>query len=168
MLEIDERVRWPEPLSEFLASRVAASLVVTLLTLAVLLAFGRLAFDVQVGGSALAAVPVALAGSLCFLSLGFFIGSLVSRAETADAVINAITNPMMFLSGTFVPVAILPVVLERVARALPVYYLASGLRDTTVRGASLAASAGDVAVLLAVATALAIASVRVFRWEPAT
>jgi ABC-2 type transport system permease protein len=74
---------------------------------------------------------------------------------------------MMFLSGTFVPVSILPDVLERVARALPLYYLATGLRDTTVRGASLLDSAGDVGVLLAVAAVLAAASVRVFRWEPA-
>jgi ABC-2 type transport system permease protein len=157
----------PMPLREFLASRVAASLVVTLMQLAVLLAFGRLAFDVRIDGSALAAVPVALAGSLCFLAMGFFVGSLVSRAETADAVINVFTNPMMFLSGTFVPVSILPDVLEAVARALPLYYLATGLRETTVRGASPLDSAGDVGVLLAVAAVLAAASVRVFRWEPA-
>ena len=57
---------------------------------------------------ALAAIPVALAGCLCFLAMGFAIGSVVSNPETGDAVSNVITNPMMFLSGVFFPVAAMP------------------------------------------------------------
>jgi ABC-2 type transport system permease protein len=156
------------PLWEFLLSRVAASLVLTVLQVAVLLAFGRLAFGVTLSGTAWAAVPMALVGALCFLALGFFIGSLVGTPETADAVVNTITNPMMFLSGTFVPIGILPDVLERLAHLLPLYYLARGLRDIVVRGASLADVAPDVAFLVLVTAALAAASVRVFRWEPSS
>ena len=158
----------PVPLPEFLAARVTASLCVTLMQLGVLLLFGRLAFGVAIAGTAWAAVPVALAGALCFLALGFLVGSVVSNAETADAVLNVFTNPMMFLSGTFVPISILPGVLETIARGLPLYYLANGLRDTTVRGLTLAHVAPDVGILAGIALAFALASLRLFRWEPAT
>jgi ABC-2 type transport system permease protein len=156
----------PVPLPEFLASRVTASLFVTLMQLGVLLLFGRVAFGVSIAATAWAAIPVALAGALCFLALGFMIGSVVGSAETADAVLNVITNPMMFLSGTFVPISILPAVLASIAHLLPLYYLATGLRDTTVRGLTLGHVAGDVAVLAGIALVFALVSLRLFRWEP--
>ncbi len=158
----------PVPLPEFLASRVTASLCVTIMQLGVLLLFGRLAFGVAIAATAWAAVPVALAGALCFLALGFLVGSVVGSAETADAVLNVFTNPMMFLSGTFVPISILPGVLETLARGLSLYYLANGLRDTTVRGLTLAHVAPDVGVLAGIALAFALVSLRLFRWEPGT
>ena len=75
-----------------------------------------------------------MAGCLCFLAMGFTIGSIVSNPETGDAVSNVVTNPMMFLSGVFFPVAAMPAFVQSIARVLPLYYLANGLRDTTVRG----------------------------------
>ena len=44
---------------------------------------------------------------------------------------------MMFLSGMFFPVAAMPAFVQAIAKVLPLYYLANGLRDTTVRGLSL-------------------------------
>ena len=102
----------------------------------VLLAFGRIVFGIHISSTAWAAIPVALAGCLCFLAMGFAIGSVVSNPETGDAVSNVITNPMMFLSGVFFPVAAMPAFVQSIARVLPLYYLANGLRDTTVRGLS--------------------------------
>ena len=157
----------PMPLWEFLASRVTASLALTVVQVIVLIAFGRLAFGVHIAESAWAAIPVALVGCLAFLALGFFIGSMVGSPETADAVANSITTPMMFLSGTFFPVASLPAVLATIAKLLPLYYLASGLRDATVRGLPFSDVASSIAVLLVMTAVLAGISLRTFRWEPA-
>jgi ABC-2 type transport system permease protein len=158
----------PIPLAEFFASRVTASLVVAVMQLAVLLAFGRVVFGIHVSSTAWAAIPVALAGCLCFLAMGFAIGSVVSNPETGDAVSQAITNPMMFLSGVFFPVAAMPWFVQNIARVLPLYYMANGLRDTTVRGLSLTHVAGDIGVLLAATAVLAVIALRSFRWEPST
>jgi ABC-2 type transport system permease protein len=155
----------PMPLWEFLVSRVAASLVLAVLQLVVLIAFGRIAFGIHISGTAWAAVPIALAGALCFLVMGFTVGSLVSEPETADAVTNVITNPMMFLSGTFIPVSAMPDVVQSIARVLPLYYMANGLRDTIVRNHGLVHVLPDLGVLLAVTGALAVVSLRTFRWE---
>jgi ABC-2 type transport system permease protein len=158
----------PIPLAEFFAARITASLAVAVMQVVVLLAFGRLAFGVHISQTAWAGIPVALAGCLCFLAMGFAIGSVVSNPETGDAVSNVITNPMMFLSGTFFPVAAMPSFVQVIARGLPLYYMANGLRDTTVRGLSLAHVAGDIGVLLAATAVLAVVALRSFRWEPST
>ena len=126
----------PIPLAEFFAARITASLVVAIMQVVVLLAFGRFVFGIHISSTWWAGIPVAIAGCLCFLAMGFAIGSMVSNPETGDAVSNVITNPMMFLSGVFFPVAAMPAFVQAIARVLPLYYLANGLRDTTVRGLS--------------------------------
>jgi ABC-2 type transport system permease protein len=156
----------PIPLAEFFAARITASLVVAMLQLAVLLAFGRVVFGIHISSTAWAAIPVAVAGCLCFLAMGFAIGSVVSNPETGDAVSNVITNPMMFLSGTFFPVAAMPAYVQAIARLLPLYYMANGLRDTTVRGLSITHVIPDIAVLLLVTAILSVVALRSFRWEP--
>jgi ABC-2 type transport system permease protein len=98
--------------------------------------------------------------------MGFAIGSVVSNPETGDAVSNVITNPMMFLSGTFFPVAAMPTYVQAIARLLPLYYMANGLRDTTVRGLSITHVIPDIAVLLLVTAILSVVALRSFRWEP--
>jgi ABC-2 type transport system permease protein len=133
---------------------------------AVLLVFGRLVFGVHISTTAWAAIPVALAGCLCFLAMGFAIGSIVSDPETGDAVSNVVTNPMMFLSGTFFPVAAMPVFVQQIARVLPLYYMTNGLRDTTVRGLPLSHVMSDIAVLLGMTLVLSVVALRTFRWEP--
>jgi ABC-2 type transport system permease protein len=155
----------PIPLAEFFAARISASLVVAVMQVVVLLAFGRIAFGVHISTTAWAAIPVALAGCLCFLAMGFAIGSVVSNPETGDAVSNVITNPMMFLSGTFFPVSAMPSFVQVIARVLPLYYMANGLRDTTVRGLSIAHVAGDIGILLGTTAVLAVIGLRSFRWE---
>jgi ABC-2 type transport system permease protein len=156
----------PIPLPEFFAARITASLVVAIMQVAVLLVFGRVIFGVHISPTAWAAIPVALAGCLCFLAMGFAIGSIVSDPETGDAVSNVVTNPMMFLSGTFFPVAAMPVFVQQIARVLPLYYMTNGLRDTTVRGLPLSHVLSDIAVLLGMTVVLAAVALRTFRWEP--
>jgi ABC-2 type transport system permease protein len=97
--------------------------------------------------------------------MGFTIGSLVSEPETADAVTNVITNPMMFLSGVFFPVAAMPSFVQTIAKVLPLYYLANGLRDTIVRNQGLAQVMPELGILLGVTGVLALISLRTFRWE---
>ncbi len=158
----------PMPLWEFLGSRVAASLALTVLQVVVLLIFGRIAFGIHISDQAWAAIPVALVGCLAFLAFGFFVGSIVGSPETADAVANSVTTPMMFLSGTFFPINSLPTAVATLAKVMPLYYLATGLRDSAVRGLSFTHVAPAIGVLCAMTVVLAAISLRAFRWEPAT
>lgn len=61
-------------------------------------------------------------GAVPFCALGLYLGTLVS-GSAAPAVVNLIFLPMAFLSGLWMPLAMLPDVLGRVAPALPAYHL---------------------------------------------
>ena len=44
-------------------------------------------------------------GPMLFASLGMLVGTVTKSPETAGVIGNAVTFPMMFLSGTFFPIA---------------------------------------------------------------
>lgn len=62
-------------------------------------------------------------GGLPFCLFGLSLG-LVLKADSAPAIINAIYLPMAFLSGLWMPLTILPEVLQHFAMFLPPYHLA--------------------------------------------
>jgi len=118
--------KWEWLVSKFLfyTALLSFSLVLTYLV-------GRMAFDMQSVLTPMAFVLMA-AGAFAFTALGMFVGILVKDPEGATAIANAIGFPMMFLSGSFFPIEIMPDYLQAVASVLPLTYLNSGLRDTMV------------------------------------
>lgn len=80
------------------------------------------------GGVSLSAAQWALlfainiAGVLPFCALGMYIGSLV-RGNAAIAVVNILFLPMAFLSGLWLPLAMLPDIFGRLAPVWPAYHL---------------------------------------------
>jgi ABC-2 type transport system permease protein len=154
----------PLPLREFLSARVASQLVLALFQTFVLLSVGAAFFGVHVQNLG-ALVPMVIAGALCFITLGFFVGSFAKTQDAAAAVANVVTFPMVFLAGVFFPLTTAPTWLQAVARVLPLTYLADGLRDVAVRGKTLAQVWPDLIVLLGFTIVLATISLRTFRWE---
>jgi ABC-2 type transport system permease protein len=57
---------------------------------------------------------------------------VAKEAESAAAAANAIMFPMMFLSGSFFPLEMMPGFLQTFARILPLYYVNEGLRASMV------------------------------------
>jgi ABC-2 type transport system permease protein len=64
-----------------------------------------------------------LLGSFPMLGLGMAIGYIAS-ANSAPAIVNAIYLPMSFLSGIFIPFAILPSFIQKIGQVLPTYHYA--------------------------------------------
>jgi ABC-2 type transport system permease protein len=63
----------------------------------------------------------------------------VKEAQSAAAAANAISFPMMFLSGSFFPIELMPGFLQTLARILPLYYVNEGLRASMVFEDNMAA-----------------------------
>ena len=61
-------------------------------------------------------------GVLPFAAIGMFFGSLVG-GNAAPALLNVLYLPMAFLSGLWLPLAILPAFLAKIAPAWPAYHL---------------------------------------------
>ena len=156
----------PLPLWQFSSARVITQLGLALAQTAVLLIVGRLLFGVHIVGNLASLLPLVILGALCFILIGFFVGSVAKTQQAAAALANLITLPMVFLAGVFFPLDSAPGWLQAIGRVLPLTYLANGLRDVAVRGHSFTSTYGDLLALLGVTAALGLISIRLFRWEP--
>ena len=66
---------------------------------------------------------VVLSGVIPFCALGLAIGAWV-KAQSAIAIVNLVYLPMAFLSGLWMPIALLPSFLQNVAIVFPAYHQA--------------------------------------------
>jgi ABC-2 type transport system permease protein len=148
---------------EWLISKIIWYTILALISFALMVGIGVLWFNATVVLS-LWVLPFLILGPLFFVSLGMLVGSVTKTLESAGVVGNVITFPMMFLSGTFFPVALFPTYLQSVARVLPLYYVISGLNAVMIysnySGALI--DMGVVAILSAIIFSLAV---KLFKWR---
>jgi ABC-2 type transport system permease protein len=78
---------------------------------------------------------------------------------------SVVQFPLMFLSGIFFPLEIMPDWLRGVATFLPLTYLGDALRQTMVGGAPFVPLGVDVAVLVGWLALCFAISARFFRWQ---
>ena len=147
-----------------LAAHVIVKLLFTALTLGLMVLAGRRYVPAGIHAPFVSFGLALLYSTLCIVSLGFLIASVVPTARFAQPVGTLILYPMIGLSGLFFPIGALPTALRIVARALPLTYTVSLLRGIW-RGEGWLAHAGDVGALALIFLICTAISSRVFRWE---
>jgi ABC-2 type transport system permease protein len=148
---------------EWLLSRILWHLFISFLTLAVIMGFGVLIFGMSMSVN-LPVVLMIVAGSAMFSALGMIVARFVKNEETANMAANAITFPMMFLSGTFFQLEMMPSYLQQVAAALPLTYMSQGLRDAMVYD-NLSGAYSNLAVVAVIGVVFVIVAVLITKWE---
>jgi len=148
---------------EWLLARMLWFLFISLVTLAVVMGFGMLVFGMNMTLNP-AALLIVVSASAMFSALGMIIARFVKNEETASAAANAITFPMMFLSGTFFQLETMPAYLQQVASVLPLTYVSQGLRDAMVYD-NLDGAYWNLAVVAVIAAVFVIVAVLVTKWE---
>jgi ABC-2 type transport system permease protein len=99
-----------------------------------------------------------------FVGIGMILTRFVKEAQSAAAAANAITFPMMFLSGSFFPMEMMPGFLQTFAKLLPLYYVNEGLRASMVIVDNMAALRYS-AVIGVFAAVVFILGVITTKWE---
>jgi ABC-2 type transport system permease protein len=158
----------PMPASVLVIARALCSLVVGLVVMSVVIAIGYLVYGVAVTASALPAVVFAAAiGAFAFACLGYGLSTLIGSADAAQPVTLAVTLPLFFISGVFIPSVRLPAFLQHVAEVFPVQHLVTALHTAFVPGVHAGAIPwGDIGIIAAWGAAgLAFALAR-FSWSP--
>ncbi len=148
---------------EWFISKFFWYIIISALSAVEIVAVGYFLFNTSITLSILV-VPFILLGVFLFTSLGVLAGSVSKSEESASVIGNIITFPMMFLSGTFFPVAIMPGWLQTVAHALPLYYIIDGLNSVMVYS-NMGAALVDIIVSSAVAVVIFIATILAFSWK---
>lgn len=158
----------PLPAWAYVAGRVAAAVVVSLLAAVVVLSVSVAAFGVEpVWRTLPATVVTLLVGVVCFAALGLAVVALTPDAKAVQAVTPAVLVSLAFVSGLFVDTDALPVWLRRVGQVLPLEPLSSALGaqlDPYRSGAGW--YPGELALLAGWGVVGALVALRWFRWEP--
>lgn len=116
---------------DWILSNVLYQFILAVVSTAVMLLVSYIVFNVNLEINAWLVVFVAL-DVFSFVGLGMILTRVAKEAESAAAAADALMFPMMFLSGTFFPVEMMPEFLQKFARVLPLYYVNEGLRAAMV------------------------------------
>jgi ABC-2 type transport system permease protein len=157
----------PAPAAVIIAGRAITALVISLAVTAVVVAIGTMAYGVHVAPGAVATLVLTIAiGSLALACLGYAMSSAIRSTDSAQPVVLALTLPLSFISGVYIPSVQLPTVLQHVAQAFPLQPLVDALSRGFLPGTHSVAWS-DLAVLAAWGAAGLIAALARFRWTPA-
>jgi ABC-2 type transport system permease protein len=149
--------------ADWLLSNILYQLVLAAISTTAILLVSYAVFDVRLQINAWLAVYIVLA-VFAFVGIGMLLTPIATEAESAAAAANAFLFPMMFLSGTFFPVEMMPGFLQTFAKLLPLYYVNEGLRASMIFSDHMAA-ARCAAITGAVAVAVFSAGALVTRWD---
>ena len=155
--------------AHFLAGQLTTKAIVVVIQTYVLIIVGALALGVSVNTGRLGAwfdlTILALLGGALFIAMGLAISGWAKSEETAAPMANVISMPMMFLSGVFFPLSVMPEWLTRWSQYLPLTYLADGMRAITVEGATVITLGNElIGLTVWIIVVFAIAT-KTFRWE---
>ena len=147
-----------------LTAHVLVKLLFTALTFVLLVLAGRRFYPMGADVPLLSFALALLFSTVCIISLGFLIASIVPTARFAQPVGAMLVYPMLGVSGLFVPLEALPPLVQQVSGLLPFTYAVSLLRGIW-HGAGWAAHTGDVAALVGMFVVFTVVSTWAFRWE---
>lgn len=155
------------PLSRFtlLSSELAVRLVMGLLQTLVLISVSYFLYDLTIVGNWLLLLGAVVLGNLFFTSLGYMLICFVSSIETASALIQLVQFPMIFLSGIFFPIGMLPDFIKPVVKILPLTYLGDLLRQIMLGTSGQYSIGFNYLVLSTWLVFTVLITVKFWRWE---
>jgi ABC-2 type transport system permease protein len=145
-------------------SNISSYYVMTAVGVAALVVVGRAVYGMKFEGNVLSVWAGFTLGSLAFFSLGYLIAGVASTARVAQAVGMIAAFPMMFLSGSAIPLEVLPQSVRNVSRFIPLTHVVTLMRGLWV-GESWLKHLTETAVLGGVLAVGIVLSARFFRWE---
>ncbi len=158
-------VATPMRRTDFLMALASSRLVLMIIEVGLLLAFGVLFFHVRVEGSLLSILLVGALGAIAFGGIGLLTASRAQKIESVSGLINLVMMPMWIFSGVFFSYERFPKMVLPAIRALPLTALNDALRAIILQGASLSSQLGRIAVLMVWGGVSFILALRWFRWS---
>ena len=155
----------PLPRWTLLLSQILLRITIGFAQSVVIIGLSVYVFKVQIEGNMLVLAGLVLIGAISFVAIGYLIAAVSRTVDTASGVSSAVNFPMMFLSGIFFPLALLPAFLTPIVRAMPLTYLADAFRQVTIGSVPEFPMTVDIAVLIGWAIVCALLSARLFKWE---
>ena len=151
----------------YMAGRILHAVVVTVILVAIVVAFGALFYDAEVPTDTMPAFLVTMAiGAACFSALGLALTSVIPNADASPAIVNGSILPLLFISGIFIPIQNPDAWYVAVAKVFPVYHFAKAMESGYFSASGSGFEGGHLLVLGAWGLVGVILAVLFFSWEP--
>jgi ABC-2 type transport system permease protein len=155
----------PMPGSSYLAGVAANAVSNAGVQVVIVVLAGRLFFGIGWPKNWLELAVFSIAGVATLAALGVAFSHVIPNFDAAPAYTNIVFLPVIFISGVFYDVDTAPQFLQDIAQILPLTHIIDGLSAALVTGASLADTAGDLAVIVAWGVIGVFFAVRGFSWD---
>jgi ABC-2 type transport system permease protein len=163
-----KRVRGtPLPAWAYMFGRIVHAILMALILVAIVAAFGALFYQADIPVRTLPAFLVTIVvGAAAFSAMGLAITAAIPNADAAPAVVNASILPLLFLSDIFIPIQDPNAWYVTVAKIFPVYHFAQAMKAAYFSPTGSGFEWGDLAVVAIWGAAGVILAVLFFSWEP--
>ncbi|MFA5375378.1 MAG: ABC transporter permease [Dehalococcoidia bacterium] len=151
--------------STMIMSTVVFNLIVAMLQAALIIIIARLVFGVPIMGNWFYLIGFIILGTLTFLAMGYMLSAFAKNQQTLMPLIMAVQFPMMFLSGIFFPLEMMPGFMRPIMDAMPLTYLADSVRQIMVESSAMHSHIINLAVLGVWFVVCLVLAVRFFKWE---
>ena len=157
----------PVPTWQFIGAYIMTRLLLVLAQSAAIVGTAVVLYGAEFTWDGLtAALPLALAGGLVFLTIGQLISAIAPTSGAAGAIGQMIYFPLMFVSNLFVPNDQLPRWLVDIARWTPATMLVDMVRPALVPVPAAQSALINLAGLAVYGVVAMILAAKLFSWEP--
>jgi len=115
---------------EWILSNMLTQTMLAMILAIVMVVVAHFTFNTSIPG--VSSMFILVIGALCFTGLGMLIAGALRDVEAVSGASNALAFPMMFLSGTFWPLEMMPDYMQIIAKAFPLTYYIQALKVSMI------------------------------------
>lgn len=149
---------------DFLLALASSRLILMIIEVGLLLAFGALFFHMRVMGSITGIALIAGMGSLTFGGVGLLTASRAQKIESVSGLINLVMMPMWIFSGVFFSYERFPAIIHPLIKALPLTALNDALRASILEGTPILHQWPRLLVMIVWGGVSFVLALKWFRW----
>jgi len=150
---------------QFISAQLMSRLFIVVVINAAIFAGSNYFLHLTMRGSYGLLLLLSVLGALSMTSMGLVVSARTESEEFAGGLLNAITWPMMFLSGVWFSLDNSPWYLQKLAQCMPLTHLVDGARKVMLEGAGVADIWPQMMILLATTVVFMCIGAASFRWH---
>ena len=150
---------------QLLGGTALATAIIAIAATSIVYLVGFIAFGIKVHGSWLGFAAVGLAMSAFVGAFAVLLAALGKSEKQINTIGTFLVLIFSFLGGSMIPSFLMPEAVQRLAQAIPNYWITYGLSSATWRGLPMSQSLLAAAIVSAFAALFMVIAVRTFRWK---
>ncbi len=158
-------VATPMKRSNFLVALITVRTVMNFVESGLLFLFAWVAFGITIQGSVTILLAFFIAGNISFAGVSVLLSCHTSKTEIGNGLINAVTMPMMVLSGIFFSYHNFPDWSIPFIKLMPLTMFADGIRSIFIEGAGWADLIQTTIILSLTGIIFFLAGLKIFKWH---